>query len=112
MPVIKSQQDVVTQINVFTTSQENQQALIDLLIEAARFVQHVPGWMSASIHSERDGTRVVNYAQCENHEAWEAVMSKLREGDFLARNKIFGNASPGLYEVVFTLDRKSDRGAG
>ncbi|MDB5802168.1 MAG: antibiotic biosynthesis monooxygenase [Rhodocyclales bacterium] len=110
MPVIESHHGVVTQVNVFTTTTENQQALIDLLIEAARSVQDVPGWMSASIHRERDGTRVVNYAQCENYPAWEAVMVKLREGGFLDRNKALGTASPGLYEVVFTLEHGQPSG--
>jgi len=105
MPVIEAKPNIVTQINVFTTTLDHQPALIDLLIEAARYVQDVPGWKSASIHRERDGTRVVNYAQCDSHEAWEAVMAKLREGNFLARNKLLGEASPGLYEAVFTLGR-------
>lgn len=104
MPTIQANPDVVTQINVFTTTPENQQALIDLLTAAARHVQHVPGWLSASIHRERDGTRVVNYAQCASHAAWEAVMAKLIEGGFLARNKQLGQAAPGLYQVVFTLE--------
>ncbi len=106
MPVIQSHQGVVTQVNVFTTTQENQQALIDLLVEAARSVKDVPGWISASIHMERDGTRVVNYAQCESYAAWEAVMMKLRAGGFLDRNKVLGTASPGLYDVVFTLEKQ------
>jgi antibiotic biosynthesis monooxygenase (ABM) superfamily enzyme len=117
MPIIRSHRGVVTQINVFTTTAENQQSLIDLLVEAAQFVRDVPGWMSASIHQERGGTRVVNYAQCESHEAWQAVMSKLQQGNFFERNKLLGVASPGLYEVVATLDRrpgaeaKDDEGA-
>ncbi len=105
MPEIKANQGVVTQVNVFTVSPENQQPLIDLLIEAANSVRDVPGWLSASIHRSFDGVRVVNYAQCESYDAWEAVMEKLREGGYLQRNKELGVASPGLYEVVYTLDK-------
>lgn len=61
--------------------------------------------MSASIHRSFDGTRVVNYAQCESYEAWEAVIEKLQAGGFLQRNKQLGEASPGLYEVVYTLEQ-------
>jgi len=105
MPEIKANAGVITQINVFTTTPENQQPLIDLLLEAANVARTVPGWLSASIHRSADGTRVVNYAQCESHEAWEAVMVKLRAGNYLERNKALGTAHPGLYEVVATLQK-------
>ncbi len=104
MPTIIAHTGVVTQINVFTCAPENQQALIDLLIEAANAVRDAPGWMSASLHRNAEGTRVVNYAQCANHEAWLVIMERLKAGGFLERNKVLGTASPGLYEVVYTLD--------
>lgn len=47
----------------------------------------------------------VNYAQCEDHASWEAVMARLRERDFLERNRRLGTAAPGLYDVVYTLGR-------
>lgn len=105
MPKIEAQQGVITQVNVFTVSPENQQPLIDLLIEAANSVRDVPGWLSASIHCSLDGTRVVNYAQCESYEAWEAVMAKLKEGGYLQRNKELAVAAPGLYDVVHTIEK-------
>jgi hypothetical protein len=75
------------------------------LKEAANSVRGVEGWLSAGIHRSLDGKQVVNYAPCENHEAWEAVMVTLREGGYLERNKQLGTAPPALYEVVYTLDR-------
>jgi hypothetical protein len=95
MPKIEANKGVITQVNVFSVSPENQQALIDLLIEAAK---------SASIHRSLDGHGVVNYAQCESHEAWEAVMVKLRQEGYLERNKKLGVAHPCLCEVVHTLE--------
>ena len=90
MPKIEAHKGVVTQVNVFTVLPENQQALIDLLVDAANSVRDVPGWLSASLHRSLDGKQVVNYAQCESYEALEAVMSSLREGGFLERNKQLG----------------------
>ena len=104
MPKIEVREGAVTQVNVFTVLPENQQPLIDLLIESANAVRDIPGWLSASIHRSLDGTRVVNYAQCDSYAAWEAVMQKLREDGYLQRNKELGTASPGLYEVVYTLE--------
>ena len=105
MSIIKANEGIITQINVFDCAPANQQALVDVLIESAQSVCHLPGWLSANIHRSFDGTRVVNYAQCESLEASQEIIGKLRAGGFLDRNKLYGDAHPGLYEVVFTLQR-------
>jgi heme-degrading monooxygenase HmoA len=104
MSKIEANKGIITQINIFTVEPEKAQALIDVLIEGANSVKDVPGWLSANIHRSLDGTQVVNYAQCENYEAWEAVMEKLKTRNQFERNKEFGKAHPGLYEVVYTLE--------
>jgi hypothetical protein len=81
------------------------QSAINLLAESAAFASEAPGWLSASIHRSYDGTRVVNYAQSESAEAAEQIITRLRNGGWLERNKALGEAHPGLYEVVFTLDK-------
>jgi hypothetical protein len=105
MPTINAHTGIVTQINVFTVPQGGQQALIDLLKDAAKFASSTPGWLSASIHRSGDGTRVVNYAQSESIEVAQRIIERLREGSWLERNKAFGEAHPGLYDVVFTLEK-------
>ena len=105
MSQIEANTGVITQINIFTVSPENAQPLIDLLIEAANSAKDVAGWLSANIHLSLDGTQVVNYAQCENREAQTAVMKKLISEGFLERNKKLGIAHPGLYEVVYILEK-------
>jgi hypothetical protein len=105
MPTIRANAGIITQINVFVVPEGRQQPLVELLAESAKFASSTPGWLSASIHRSCDGTRVVNYAQSENREAAQRVIARLREGGWLDRNKAFGEAHPGLYEVVFTLER-------
>jgi antibiotic biosynthesis monooxygenase (ABM) superfamily enzyme len=105
MPTINAKTGVVTQINVFTVPPGGQEVLIDFLKEAAQFSRATPGWISASVHRSRDGTRVVNYAQSENLEAAEHIINRLKEGGWLERNKTLGEAHPGLYDVVFTLEK-------
>jgi antibiotic biosynthesis monooxygenase (ABM) superfamily enzyme len=105
MPKIISERGIVTQINVFTVSPENQQAMVDLLIEAAKFASETPGWISASIHRSFDGTRVVNYAQSVDIDSAKAVIDSLRKAGYLDRNQKLGVAHPGLYDVVFTLEK-------
>ena len=105
MANIEANNGVITQINVFKVAPENQQALIELLIESAMSVRDLSGWISANIHRSLDGSRVVNYAQAESMEAQERIVASLRENGFLDRNKLLAEASPGLYEVVYTLSR-------
>ena len=105
MPTINANTAIITQINVFIVPEGGQQALIDFLQEAAKFASSTPGWLSASVHRSRDGTRVVNYAQSENLEAAQRIINRLREGGWLERNKALGEAHPGLYDVVFTLEK-------
>jgi Antibiotic biosynthesis monooxygenase len=105
MPIIRAQTPIVTQINVFTVPEGGQQPLTDFLAEAARVASEVPGWVSASLHQSLDGTRVVNYAQSEDAEAAQRVIEHLKTKGLLEGNKAYGEAHPGLYKVVFTLDR-------
>jgi antibiotic biosynthesis monooxygenase (ABM) superfamily enzyme len=105
VPTINANTGIVTQINVFTVPEGGQQALIDFLSEAAKFASSTPGWLSASVHRSCDGTRVVNYAQSENLEAAQRIINCLRKGGWLERNRTFGEAHPGLYDVVFTLEK-------
>jgi heme-degrading monooxygenase HmoA len=105
MPIIRANTPIVTQINVFTVPDGRQQPLIDVLSEAARVAREVPGWLSASLHRSLDGTRVVNYAQSEDADAARRVVEHLRTKGLLERNKAYGEAHPGLYEVAFTLER-------
>ncbi|WP_123023566.1 antibiotic biosynthesis monooxygenase family protein [Mycolicibacterium stellerae] len=105
MPIIRTAAGIVTQINTFTVPDGGQQALIDLLSEAAQFASATPGWVSASLHRSHDGSRVVNYAQSDGIDSALLVIKHLRDAGFLDRNSSLGEAHPGLYDVVFTLER-------
>lgn len=104
MPIIQSNTGIITQINVFTTPEGGQDALISYLSNAARIASGVDGWISASLHKCRDGRRVVNYAQSADMDAAQRVIRHLMSEGVIAGNKEFAQASPGLYDVVFTLE--------
>ena len=105
MAIIQAHKGIVTQINTFTVPAGGQQALIDVLAEAVMCARQEPGWISASLHRSLDGTRVVNYAQSENLAAAEAIDRRLKREGFIDCNKAYGEAHPGLYEVVATYIR-------
>jgi quinol monooxygenase YgiN len=105
MPTIIADRGVVAQINVFTVPEGGQDALIDFLKEAAHASSAVEGWLSASLHRSLDGRHVVNYAQCVDQAAMRRVFEALDADGWIDGNKRFGNASPGLYEVVYTVEK-------
>lgn len=107
MPIIRANSSLITQINVFTVPDGQQEPLIEYLSKAAEAAREVDGWISASLHRSLDGTRVVNYAQSADKDAAGRVIKHLMARGLIQGNKAFGQADPGLYEVVFTLERDS-----
>ncbi len=105
MPIIRANTKIVTQINVFTVAENQQQPLIDYLTQAAQVAREGDGWISASLHRSLDGTRVVNYAQSVDEAAAQRVVRHLMTKGMIQGNKAYGEAHPGLYEVAFTLEK-------
>jgi heme-degrading monooxygenase HmoA len=71
---IQGHAPLATSINVFTVAPERASELADLLSRATEeTMRFVPGFISANIHVSTDGTRVVNYAQWQSPEAFQAM---------------------------------------
>jgi heme-degrading monooxygenase HmoA len=76
MTTIEERAPLLTMINVFTVDPERATELVELLRAATEEkMQFVPGFISANIHLSTDGTRVVNYAQWQSSEAYQAVFA-------------------------------------
>ena len=76
MTTIHTNSDCATLINVFTVEPERAEELAALLASATENVmQHQPGFRSANIHLSTDRSRVVNYAQWDSAEAYQAMLS-------------------------------------
>jgi heme-degrading monooxygenase HmoA len=76
MTTIHAHAPLVTLINVFTVEPERASELAELLRAATEEkMRFVPGFISANIHVSTDGTRVVNYAQWESTQAYQAVFN-------------------------------------
>jgi heme-degrading monooxygenase HmoA len=103
MVTIAKDNDVVTLINVFTVTQEDQQRLVDVLVDATQKVMRKqPGFVSANIHRSLDGTRVTNYAQWRSREAFEAMLQNQEAAEHMGEGaRIAERFEPYLYEVSF-----------
>ncbi|MBW3590403.1 MAG: antibiotic biosynthesis monooxygenase [Actinobacteria bacterium] len=102
--------NLLTLINVFTVSPENQDRLVNLLIEATeQTMRHLPGFVSASIHKSLDGGRVINYAQWESREDFEAMMNEPEARGHMAAAASFAEFDPILCEVSATFSVRGER---
>jgi antibiotic biosynthesis monooxygenase (ABM) superfamily enzyme len=93
---------VATLINVFTVRPERQRELADLLITATEeVIQHLPGFIAASIHVSTDGVRVVNYVQWQTAEHFQAMLANREAKEHIDRaTAIADSFEPHLYSVV------------
>ena len=108
MIIISKDGDLVTLIDVFSCEPETQQALIDAWIRATdETLGKLPGIVSAALHRSTDGTRVVNYAQWKNAEAWDNLVQLVKTNCFKEMGK-FAKPDAHLYEVCYVLDRTSE----
>ena len=103
MTRITTDKNLVTHINVFTVSPENQQQLVDLLVEAAQStIRKLPGYISNNVHKSLDGTKVTTYAQWRSQADFEAMLQSPEFApQFGALSQLVTGFEPHLYEVVF-----------
>ncbi|HWR24882.1 MAG TPA: antibiotic biosynthesis monooxygenase family protein [Methanosarcina sp.] len=97
---ISKENKLITLINVFTVDPQDQQVLIDILVEATeKVMKNIQGFISANIHKSLDGTKVVNYAQWESKEAFEAMLLNEEAKPHMARAASIAKFEPHLYQV-------------
>jgi heme-degrading monooxygenase HmoA len=101
MPDIRENAGIVTQITTVKTTPDNQDEVIALMKERARFMARQPGFVSISLHRSEDGSHVVNYVQWTDknklaaaHHAPEFRKKWPRFGELVQ------DVEPSLYDVV------------
>ncbi|MFB7947570.1 antibiotic biosynthesis monooxygenase family protein [Kitasatospora phosalacinea] len=103
---ISPERDDYTVIIVLGVEPEDQQALLDTLTAPDEWVRTCPGYRSHSILRGTDGTFVVNYAQWDSKELYDAFHElpeserpqEVREGRALAR-KLVTSRNANTYTV-------------
>ena len=93
----------LTLINVYEVAASKQAELAQLLTEVTEnTIRHEPGFVSVSVHSSFDGTKVVNYAQWASRDHFEAFMRKPETKELLERFSAKAESvSPAFYRVNF-----------
>lgn len=63
-------------------------------------MRHVPGFVSASFHVNRERTCIVSYAQWKSHEAFQAMLARSDTQPLMARAR---ELSASLEPIVCTV---------
>ncbi len=101
MPDIRENAGIVTQITTVKTTPDNQDEVIALMKERARFMAKQPGFVSISLHRSEDGSHVVNYVQWTDK---KKLSDAHHSPEFRKKWPRFGelvrDVEPSLYDVV------------
>jgi len=73
MPEIDKTNGIVTQITTVKLTPDNQDEVLKLMTERARFMATQPGFVSVALHRSKDGSHVVNYVQWTSTEKLAAA---------------------------------------
>jgi len=96
---------LVTLINVFETTPEKQQELIDQWVRFTEAVRNEPGYLGTALHKSTDGTRVINYAHWRSQADFDAFL-KRQGADFAQSGQHASRIDPHTYDVVY-LDEEA-----
>ena len=101
MPDIDKNHRVVTQITTVKMRPDNQDEVLKLMKERAKFMAKQPGFVSVSLPKSEDGSHVVNYIQWTDKEKLKAAH---HSPEFRKKWPKFGelvqDVEPALYDVV------------
>jgi len=101
MSDINERNGICTQITTVKLPPENQDEVLKLMVERARFMAKQPGFVSVNLHRSKDGSHVVNYVQWTSAEKLAAAH---HSPEFRKKWPRFGElvreADPCLYDVV------------
>jgi len=101
MPDIRQSAGIVTQITTVKMRPDNQDEVLKLMKERAKFMARQPGFVSVSLHRSEDGSHVVNYVQWTDKERLTAAH---HSPEFRKKWPKFGelvqDVEPALYDVV------------
>ena len=102
--LISRENNLVTLINVFETTPESQQALIEQWIRFTAEGKEEPGFLGTALHRSTDGTRVINYAHWRSQADFDTFLKRYG-ADFAQFGQNASRIDPHTYEVVYLYER-------
>jgi heme-degrading monooxygenase HmoA len=101
MPEIRQDEGIVTQITTVKLPPDNQDEVLELMTERARFMAKQPGFVSVCLHRSKDGAHVVNYIQWTSADKLSAAHhSPEFRKKWPELGRLAQEIEPSLYEVI------------
>ncbi|HTV35840.1 MAG TPA: antibiotic biosynthesis monooxygenase family protein [Xanthobacteraceae bacterium] len=101
MPEISERNAICTQITTVKLTPDNQDEILRLMVERARFMATQPGFVSVNLHRSKDGGHIVNYVQWTNSEKLAAAHhSPEFRRKWPRLGELVQEIEPCLYDVV------------
>lgn len=102
--VIDMERPVLTVINAFTVTPEQQEEIVErfppLMTDV---VSRVPGFVSGNLHVSADGERVLTYYQWRSREAYDAFLADAETAAKVSAVIARFGADRRVYDVVFQV---------
>lgn len=97
--------EFLTWVDVFTVHVQDQPKLLEVLDTAVEQVmRHLPGFVSANLHTSLEGTRVLNYVQWRNVDDFKAMLCDPALRKCMAEAEAIATTfDPHLYRVSETF---------
>jgi heme-degrading monooxygenase HmoA len=95
--IIRTDGQVITLVNVFTVEPAKLSSLIDILRDGTEtFFSKMPGFVSSSVLTARDGRRAINYSQWRSTDDIAAFRQDPRFAPYIQRLRALATAAEGL----------------
>ena len=108
MATIENDRKLMTLVNIFTVGPDKQGDLADMLVRATHeTMQHLPGFISASIPKSADGKKVINYAQWRSHAEFAALKDNPKAIPHMQVAAALASFEPIICEVVDSVTTDS-----
>ncbi len=102
--LVSKEGNLVTLINVFETTPEQQQALIDQWTRFTEEIKDEPGVIGIALHKSTDGTRMINYAQWRSQADFDTFLRR-HGAQFAQFSQNASRIDPHTYDVVYLSER-------
>ena len=109
MSEIGKSDGICTQITTVKLTPDNQEEVLNLMKERARFMASQPGFISVNLHRSKDGSHVVNYIQWQNAERLAAAHHHRNSGVNGRASASLSRRSSPTSTKWFTLRRRKLR---
>lgn len=93
---VSKEGNLVTLINVFETTPEQQQALIEQWTHFTEEIKEEPGVIGIALHKSTDGTRMINYAQWRSQADFDTHLAQAWRGIRAVQPERLTHRSPYL----------------